>query len=165
MYVYFVFISLATAPFHSKIYPSRLLCFIYSVIARIDAMITYICSHWCIYLHVIIIIHTKTICNLTTMPSKHTLDDSVRGSIFLFDGPTFITLCLTCSISHRQNCIFENMNRDTKTIQKQQGAERCQVRATMSCLKPCAHERIGRVAPTHDAFLRPIYSCAGDLDR
>ena len=33
-------------------------------------------------------------------------------------------------------------------------------------LKPCArHERIGRVAPTHDAFLRPIYSCAGDLAR
>ena len=32
-------------------------------------------------------------------------------------------------------------------------------------LKPCAHERIGRGAPTHDAFLRPIYSCAGDLAR
>ena len=28
-------------------------------------------------------------------------------------------------------------------------------------VKPYAHGRIGRVAPPHDAFLRPIYSCAG----
>ena len=28
-------------------------------------------------------------------------------------------------------------------------------------VKPCAHGRIGRVAPPHDAFSRPIYSCAG----
>ena len=28
-------------------------------------------------------------------------------------------------------------------------------------VKPCVNGRIGRVAPPHDAFLRPIYSCAG----
>ena len=28
-------------------------------------------------------------------------------------------------------------------------------------VKHCAHGWIGRVAPPHDAFLRPIYSCAG----
>ena len=35
----------------------------------------------------------------------------------------------------------------------------------MVYLKPSAHERIGRAAPSHDAFLRPIYSCAGNLAR
>ena len=38
-----------------------------------------------------------------------------------------------------------------------------QVHVTGYYLKPGAHGRIGRAAPAHDAFLRPIHSCAGDL--